>query len=459
MAVKQIARSAQEHPSHTPFNHDSSIDPNILAVQPDDPYSLLMPDETIQEGDIKRLASGDGCWTQTDSHEWGYLVPKAGFAYARVTPPEGYLLGAPTDLVAESDLIWLSHAGEWSRITAWGEVSGQTVGYICKQYLEKNTLAFIAHLNPKTAGPQQAATPTRHRDLFPGESLRNGDKLLYEGLLDWVPVEPLAFGQRVNLPDITNGNCRYCRPVDVNFQHWYVDNEKGTALGLGGVLDPWPTVEMAMQKVESAARVARQAPHGSIWNKKTGIPMMVYDLPTPSLHPVVPPVNQELQDIEDQEFLAAVDQEEGMESIRAMVVAGEDAEITIKGSDVTLGGESSEPFCPDEADTIAEEAKKLIPKNYRLMVAGEEAKEGDLFYGHTDGDPDLCTWQKVTGDHMGADPAMYRIPLARKIVPVVDGLMPALIKRFTGIYVQIGVLYAEMGQVAEEMQALLNKSK
>jgi hypothetical protein len=98
-------RSPSRHegnPAFNPLNHNSdAVDPNILAVPPHDPYSLLNPGMEIMEDDIKRLVGEGQQWVPVSrSMSPATAFPAAAVAYARVEAPENFLVAPREKIVA-----------------------------------------------------------------------------------------------------------------------------------------------------------------------------------------------------------------------------------------------------------------------------------------------------------------------------------------------------------------------
>ncbi len=464
------SRSSHYHSNDPfdPFNHaGDGIDPDLLAVVPDDPYSLLAPEIPIQLGDIKRIVGESNVWSPVEEHEVGHKTPAQGMAYARVAVPEGYTLAADDAVVRTSDLIWTSADGVWQRAGEHFNGEAEIVGDIKRAHLENlNQLLFVAQIDPEQASHRTLDVPTRHRMLFPGEHLRRGDKLCYEGLLDWEPVVELAFGVSVALPGSDNGNARYCRPVHPNQQNWYVDEQKGTLAGLGGSQDPWPSSRVAQEKIEAAARAAGVSPYGIIWNA-AGNPIMVYDLPEPENTRVpapLPPHVQAMMAEEDTKFLEAITtaamtaktkEELAQESKATIRPPKKRAEAPIVDNRPVVDGinQFDTNWLANNTgltvDELQAEAESKLPRNFRFMIAGEEVKTGDLWYRPIGDDVDSLMWQAITPEMVGLNPAMAEYLLARKTVSRNDKILDRL--------AQARQKHIELGDLLSELGAMLGK--
>lgn len=409
-----------------PFNHDASgVDPTILAVPPYDPYTLVAPGHPIQVGDIKRIVGDGHSWVSIEPHEVGHPVPTAGIAYGRVEAPEGYVVAAGDDSVGPAAILWSSAKQVW--LLADDSVIGANVGEMQKASLANNLLIFVAHPDPQLPAHRASEIPTRHRQLYPGEKLRRGDKLIYDGKADWESVTVEAFGMTVTSPDALNGEARYCRPVEANFQTWYVGT-KGNEQNMGGAADPWPSVTVAMHRIEQAAASAGVAPHGLIL--ENGIPKMVYDSPEPAdragNEPETPgkrdPAIDGLLAKEDQRFLTSlVDRKQAaglpldevdhriMGEIEKLNAGAAKVETTAEQKAKSKKQQLKEParrsvvdslqlsaerssgsYIPTRPELAAQlgctveelllDADRQVPRGYRKMAGQEEFAAGDLMY-------------------------------------------------------------------------------
>lgn len=438
---------------HDAFSTPKGTDPNMLAVQPPDPYSLLIPGVVIQEGDIKRTV-GDGFqWELALEREWGYNTPLSGIAFARVSVPEGYVLMAPGDYwVGPQILVWTSTRSEWLYLANHPDYEGMiggeklTVREVMAANLKKNQQVFFAKPDPKVAHKVQEVLP-RTRVLWPGEKLRYRDKILYEGITEWQDIQEVAFGQAVQVAGAENGNMRACRPVGPNFQTWYISEEKGKPEHMGGATDPWPDQAVADLRIKQASEVARIAPHGLIWDLDKQIPVAVYDMPVD-----VAPVTQTAEQVEQilsqpavvveqnrQQMVQAIEQEASqqfMAAVNAEIEQPAAGDPKVSG-DVTDLRRGSEPV-PDDGpvtsgvnqydtnwiadntgmtiDEVLGEAMRLLPANYRMMEPGEEVAAKDLIFKPSDHDPEMLQWTLVMPDLHGARIGMHDFILARRTV-------------------------------------------
>lgn len=249
------------------FRRPPEADPNLFAVEPPEPYTLLIPLVPIEAGDLKRPTGEGFNWMPVEEGEVGMKTPMRGIAFARVKAPELYRLAGPDERLAPGDQVWLTSWGEWRDLRFFHDYEGLMAsrdeaglsigGMVASQLRLHNEQMFVAKPDAqKFADHRVVNIPARHRQLYPREKLRNGDKIIYESLVDWQPVAVTAFGQAVPFPESQNGNVRYCRPVGPYHQHWYVDAATGKETNLGGQQDPWPSLDIAMKTVEAAAAKA-----------------------------------------------------------------------------------------------------------------------------------------------------------------------------------------------------------
>lgn len=412
-------RSPSRHegnPAFNPLNHNSdAVDPNILAVPPHDPYSLLNPGVEIMEDDIKRLVGEGQQWVPVEEHEPGHHVPSRGVAYARVEAPENFLIAPRDKIVAGEMLVWTSNTGSWQSAGQYPEIIGRDIRSL-KQEFQKihNQLLFVAEPDPAAPVHRVLDVPARHRQLYPGERLRRGDRMIFQGRNEWLPVTLDAFGQPVPMPDGSNGEVRFCRPVGANFQNWYVDPDKGKDDNMGGAADPWPSVRFAEQKIEEASKSAGVSPHGIIWQGT--VPKMVYDLPEQPERVAVSQGDRAIQAMiveEDARFLAAVNQAavdaktpEQLDSEAAQPVKPKEARrrIPAKAPESRYVAESVNVLAQRlecTAAEVREDATRQLPRGFRLMSGREEIGRGDLLY-QLDEALETATWKPAPADLGGS---------------------------------------------------------
>lgn len=451
------------NPRSNPFNYGSDVDPNILAVPPHDPYSLLAPGQTIQEGDIKRLVGEGQQWLPVEDHEIDHSVPARGCAYARAEAPENYFVARWDKIVSPGALVWTSNTGDWQSAEQYPEIMGRQVGELVQEFQKThNQLLFVAARDPAAPVHQVLDVPPRHRQLYPGERLRRGDKLIFEGRTEWLPVTLDAFGRDVQMPDASNGHARFCRPVGANFQNWYVDPEKGQENNMGGAADPWPSVEFAEKRIEGASKEVGTSPHGIIWHGT--VPKMVYDLPEPPDRVAVTqrdPLTEAILAEEDARFLAAVQQ--GAETAQTPAQADSEAARPPKPREARRRIPAKPPesrYVAESVNVLAqrlectaveirEDATRQLPRGFRLMSGREEVGKGDLLY-QLDEALETATWKPAPGDLHGA--------------LVGDGdEMPMFARRTVSkdaakeLLARARQQHSELGETLNELAAILNQ--
>ncbi len=396
-------------------------DPELLSVMPPEPYSLLAPGIPIMPGDIKRLLSDpQRQWLPIEAGEsdGSYVTPGVGIAYARVSPPEGYLLLDEASIVEPGDIVWTTASEKWGTAGEHFGSAKQSVKAITSVFTrEMNQWIFFARA--EKIDSTTIPIPGRHRPLYPRETIRRGDKLCYTGLSDWIQVNELALGQQVAEPALINGHARYCRPIAPNHQNWYVDAEKGKAEHLGGQQDPWPDLQTAQEKIRSAAQVSQVRPCGTIWTLR-GVPLSVYDLPEPE---PPPEVVAEAANVNNPQPAA----EAAVEPVAAAPAKSKKSEKKKKPNVDTFERYSLEHLAEKaemELEAFLEQAIASIPPGFRLMVAGEETKPGDFWYRTVTDDADAgLFWLPVTADVCGMDAKLSGLIFARKIAPSSQTLM------------------------------------
>lgn len=384
------SRSNPGSHAFSPLSHDSdAVDPNLLAVPPHDPYSLLQPGAVISADDIKRIVGEGQQWVPIEPHEIGHSVPSRGVAYGRVEAPENFLLALRDKIVSPEMLVWTSNTGAWQSAVQFPEVSGRNVGELMDEFLKQhNQLLFVAVNDPTAPLHQALDVPARHRVLYPGERLRRGDRMIFQGLTAWIAVDVITFDQPVTMPDGANGEVRFCRPTGPHFQNWYVDQAKGKPENMGGAADPWPAVAFAEGQIEAASKSAGVSPHGIIWEGST--PRMVYDLSEQPDRVVVSTRDRYIDEIlqeEDARTIAAITQAaiavrtpEQLDSEAAQPVRPREAQRRLPPPAACESVEQLARRLQCGTDEIREDATRQLPRGFRFMQGMEEIGRGDLLY-------------------------------------------------------------------------------
>lgn len=238
--------------------------------------------------------------------------------------------------------------------------------------------------------------------------------MIFQGRNEWLPVTLDAFGQPVSMPDASNGEARFCRPVGANFQNWYVDPEKGKDDNMGGAADPWPSVRFAEQKIEEASKSAGVSPHGIIWQGT--VPKMVYDLPEQPERVVVTQGDQQIAAMmveEDARFLSAVNQAavdaktpEQLDSEAARPPKPKEARrrIPAKPAESRYVAENVNTLAKRlecTAEEVREDATRQLPRGFRIMWGREEIGRGDLLY-QLDDVLETATWKPAPEELFGS---------------------------------------------------------
>lgn len=96
--------------------------------------------------------------------------------------------------------------------------------------------------------------PAHHRELWPGEKLREGDKFIRPGMRKWEEISSTQIGQLVEELDEENLT-RFCRPIHPRSQNLYVDlrPNKGRADATGSRVDPFDSIANARRAIEALA--------------------------------------------------------------------------------------------------------------------------------------------------------------------------------------------------------------
>ena len=255
--------------------------------------------------------------------------------------------------------------------------------------------------------------PVFHRQLWPREQLRRGDKFWCDEKANWEEIPNAALEEVVAAPDESNDFVRYCRPVSPRSQIWHVD-ESAEAGGLGGLHDPFESLEVAQETIENAAKKAKLTICGMIFHVN-GTPLMAYDLP-----------QSELPDEED-------------ESEVEEAVPASEQELDV------LGIEFVAEAAGREMETVRRTARKDCPSGFRVRAAGEAAQEGDLWYGPTT-NPEVILWQPCPEALIGVRNPRWKYILARPVYSGEKNSLSDQVVRAEKLAGQLARMLAEIQQ-------------
>lgn len=359
-------RQWDQHCNRDPFLIDG-IDPAVLACVPPDPYVLRQPRTRVQAGDIRLDTQASGLpervWRPVETAEIGHLVPMERFAYGYVCALEGYVSAADGDTIESRDIFWCD--GEWQSV-GWYDAGAREEAKLAGKFVKDVKSRWSLFAKPVKGGKAVREMAGGYRTLHPGERLRRGDITSYGDLAEWVPVAEELRGEQVPVATEENGYAMYGRPRDAKAQSWYV-KEGAAAGGLGGASDPFPSIEVAIEAIEGAARATGTAPLGMIYDIG-GRPLMAYDLPEPPL--TVPRTPMEPLDTAVEEFRSHDD----AESIRAIETA-----MVVPAPQIAL----PRPL-----------GAAKINENWEMLYPGMEIREYDLEY-HDRYHPGKSLWYPV----------------------------------------------------------------
>lgn len=267
----------------------------VLDNPPPEPFSLLGPGETLQRYDIWLVYYKDGPWEFIPEKNVGTRLrwEKDKLAYARVDSPPFYkLVTSLKDRVIDRRWQWWSgEAWELVPREIVNKPATEVLAGLEKEVQSVQDFTFFAELSDPNS-PMVIELPVYHRQVYPGESLRRGDKFVDRHSSGWNEVPETAKGIPVREPSERNDFVKYCRPTDPHAQNWYYDTENGVEGGLGGYADPFPSKELALQAIEAAAKKTGATPVGMLWelagDPRIGLPRQAFDIPEPPLKNSVP---------------------------------------------------------------------------------------------------------------------------------------------------------------------------
>lgn len=425
--AKQTPRSADKMHSD-PFR-TQGLDPNILAVPPDDPYTLLPPEHKIQAGDIKRVVGENQVWAPVEESEIGHAVPKSGIAYARVTPPEFYKLLGRSENVGASDVCWTDTSLDWVPVPEeWIDAVSGTVIENCRQ---QNYRCFIATLSDPD-NHRMKPIPAHHRVIYPGEKLRRGDKYINQGRIEWTELSERFSGEAAEPQNEQNGFIRYCRPIHHQSQTWYIDAQAGTdtKTTMGSFENPFKTLAKAQEIIEAAAQKVGRSPFGMICSRE-GVPMMFYDLPEP------PPRASGAREVEEETPEPEVDLDQETEAAcQAHYLPGDAVDL-------------AQHWGLTKQEVI-DSAFQDCNSRYREMHPGEETRATDLWYGPFNEDYESIMWQPCPAELVGLDPGTCDYIFARKRAPTSG--KPLLESRLSDVEQQLEVALAVVRELKQELK-------
>ncbi|EDL62264.1 hypothetical protein [Gimesia maris] len=366
--------------------------PEILKNPPPKPFSLLGPGHILERYDIKLIYYKQGPWEFISEGEIGSRLrwEKDKLAFARIDAPLLYkLITTLKDRVIEAKWQW------WTG-SAWSLVPQEIVGKTPTEVLaslekEVNTVQdftfFVELENPNS--PSVIDIPIHHRQVYPGECLRRGDKFVDKNSGGWQEVPETVKGIRVIEPQKVNAFARFCRPVSPNAQNWYYDVENGVEGGLGGYADPFPSREHALQAIAAAAEQTGATPLGMLWelagDPRIGLPRQAFDIPERPLR------EDRLIGLSYADFVPPMDP-----------IDPTDDELDVRQPALGSVADIAKERGLVKAAVIAL-AVKHMPEGFRRLHRHEEVRKGDRWFGPVCDDyEDLC-WQPAGPELQGIE--------------------------------------------------------
>lgn len=489
-------------------NRTSPADPALLnAPAPDEPWARVWPGERILEGDIfYDVTAGEESQWRLCPDEWAAQpVPSAGYAIARLSPPDGYRGLEGSDVLRSRDLAWSGEKWVLIRDTMLSDFIDRPFSYVVERWeAEHNTRPMVCtRKNP--AANQVIEIPTHHRKLWASEAIRRGDKYVVgaSDMDDWADVPVSMHGLIVEDPEESNDFVRYCRPVSPNAQIWYVDPlaEEG---GVGGRQDPFKSLDQAKHTISVAAEAAGTPAFGIILSV-SGKPLLVYDLPEPEAEePPAPelPV-EEIPDREESTAEAIMEDPEALpqpvgdpdreksdeiegglydmlrEDSNKDTPTTEDTSLMKESAQLIQSDLESEPeleqlfqdarqhedqkveemltgTCEQMAahlevgmKVVMDQSERVRPPQYTRTNVSDVIEKGDLWFGPIDGDFEVLMWQPVPATMIGQKAGdLLEYLLARK--RTTKARLPAEIRQ------QVVLRLEEIHTAMDQLKDLLN---
>lgn len=373
------------------FNH-KRMPPYLAQNPPPDPFSLLGPKTKLQRYDIKLIYHKKGPWEFIPEGEIGTNLrwEKDKLAYARVDAPIHYkLVCSLKDRIVEAKWQWWTGSA-WERVPSEivNKPATEVLADLDKQVQSVQDFTFFAELVAPNS-PAVIELPVYHRQVYPGESLRRGDKFVDKNSGGWQEVSETAKGIRVMEPSERNAYVRYCRPTDPNAQNWYYDTENGVEGGLGGYADPFPSRELALQAIAAAAEQTGATPLGMLWelsgDPRIGLPRQAFDIPERPLR------EDRLIGLSYADFVPPIDPTDPI-----------DDELDVRQPALGSVADIAKERGLVKAAVIAL-AVKHMPEGFRCLHRHEEVRKGDRWFGPVCDDyEDLC-WQPAGPELQGLE--------------------------------------------------------
>ena len=376
-----------------------SVDPVFLQYPPAEPYSILTPGTPIERGDQRRTLGDGNEWTWAEDWEIGREAPPRDVAYARVCWPSGYVSVEHDDEIQGNELYWKDSS--WLNIEQNGVIKpGHKVRINNKP---KSGIGFdclvCKPVNPDVEVPdhRMANLPPMSREMYEFDEIRRGDLYLSAGMTEWKPVGGLLHGTQLPVPTEKNGFLRYARPIGADYMVWYINEDTEIDGGMGGVDDPFKSIETAGRVLKDAAELAKKRPHGVLWDQKRNLPVAVFDLPEP----------EDIASMRDKVLKQS-----------RLLGKHNETNVSQKKADNPTTGQKRRVVKTTPANR---EAKKRMPNNYRLMYKDEEFRQGDLVWLSLEDDDDTHTWMPVAPELMESTPGVLELIGARKQIKTDTG--------------------------------------
>jgi len=364
-------------------------------VEPPEPYAVMLPGKTVEPGDLVFQLGVSEAWSVAPAGMHGKVCPGAEYAVAKLKLPDGYHRITEYQDVGPRSLLWRESEPHWENARHLNLFEEETARVVQYERAFEGEAIYLIEPDDEAADHRTIAIPARHREMFPGEVIRRGDRMIYVGVDEWEEVPQRLLGQQVQAPEqesaadmlhetstLTSERVegsvepRFCRPAHPNAQNWYVDLREGAGCdqtGLGSTAQPFSTLEGAQRAIEDAAKQARREPYGVIWDVR-GVALFAYDMPEPPPRPPSRGITQVDGPVGNE---AAVDR-------------------------VELPAEPT--GTPWEGNPRFKEASESLDwDKRRLLHPGEEIREGDLCYEPVPGNEDVWSWQCVSEQAVGRE--------------------------------------------------------
>ena len=213
-------------------------------------------------------------WTFLDVREW-VSVPDSAvgkriveeypvFTVLKILDriPNLYRLAKPNEVVEPVDIYCQSGRFKWKPVRPRKYEMRGTLKEVRERLGEPHL--YVAKLDQKSQDCRTVHLPDHHRPLRAGELIRSGDKVIYNGVREWITIGSYLIGEPVIKREERLGYMRMCRPMGEHALFLYIGKQIFLDRTTDKMTAKYPSRDEAKELLLLRAKRRRRPPVGVV---------------------------------------------------------------------------------------------------------------------------------------------------------------------------------------------------